>query len=194
MKKSFLLIVFVGLMAVVASAQMAIGAKAGLNLANWAGDVKDELDSKNRTGFHVGAYLKFNLSDAISIQPEILYNSVGAKVEDPDGDADFVMDYISIPVMLLYNINESFNIQVGPQFGFLTKAEAKSGDASVDVKEIFTGSDLGLNFGVGLNFGKLNAAARYSLGLSNVLDDSDDFTGKNNVIQLSLGYTLFGGN
>jgi len=175
-----------------AFAQVNVGLKAGLNLANWGGDIKDEVDSKNRMGFHAGAYLTFNLSDAISIQPEILYNSVGAKIEDSDGDADFVSDYVSIPIMLLYNVNETFNVQVGPQIGFLTKAEAKNDDASIDVKELFTGTDFGLNFGVGLNFGKLNATARYSLGLSNILDDSDDFTGKNNVIQISLGYKLFG--
>jgi len=190
--KKLILSFAVLMLSAAAFAQVNVGLKAGLNLANWGGDIKDEADSKNRMGFHAGAYLTFNLSDAISIQPEILYNSVGAKIEDSDGDVDFATDYVSIPVMLLYNVNETFNIQVGPQFGFLTKAEAKSDDASVDIKDLFTGTDLGLNFGVGLNFGKLNATARYSLGLSNILDDSDDFTGKNNVIQISLGYKLFG--
>lgn len=132
------------------------------------------------------------MSDAISIQPEVLYNSVGAKVEDQEGEGDFVMDYVSIPVMLLYNVNEKFNIQVGPQFGFLTKAEVKADGGSADVKDFFTGTDFGLNIGAGLNFGKLNAAARYSLGLSNVIDSDGDYTGKNNVIQISLGYKLFG--
>lgn len=191
--KKLVLSLIVVLFSATAFAQLNGGLKAGLNLANWGGDIKDDFDSKTRVGFHAGAYLTFNLSDAISIQPELLYNSVGAKLDDADfGEVDFVMDYITIPVMLLYNVNETFNVQVGPQFGFLTKAEAKADGDSEDIKDDFTATDLGLNFGVGLNFGKFNAAARYSLGLSNVLEDSDDFTGKNNVIQISVGYKLFG--
>jgi len=40
----------------------------------------------------------------------------------------------------------------------------------------------------------LVASARYNLGLSNTLDSEDDDDGKvtNNVIQISLGYKLFG--
>lgn len=190
MKKT-LLTFFVSILALTASAQLSGGLKAGLNLANFGADAKDIFDSKTLLGFHVGGYLTFNVSDALSVQPEVLYNSVGAKSEG-DGDVDIVVDYISIPVMLLYNVNENFNIQAGPQLGLLLGANAKGDGASVDIKEIFKGTDFGINFGVGANFGKLNAAARYCLGLANVFEDSGDEKGTNNVIQLSLGYKLFG--
>jgi hypothetical protein len=190
MKKS-LLTFFVAILALTASAQLGGGLKAGLNLANFGADAKDIFDSKTLVGFHVGGYLTFNVSDALSVQPEVLYNSVGAKSEG-DGDVDIVVDYISIPVMLLYNVNENFNIQAGPQLGLLLGANAKGDGASVDIKDFFKSTDFGINFGLGANFGKLNATARYCLGLANVFEDSGDEKGTNNVIQLSLGYKLFG--
>jgi hypothetical protein len=190
MKKVILSLVVL-LISASAFAQLNGGVKAGLNLADFGADAKDAFNSKSRIGFHVGGYLTFNLSDAISIQPEVLYNSIGAKSEG-DGDVDLVVDYISIPVMFQYNVNESFNIQAGPQLGLLVGAKAKGDGASVDIKDFFTGTDFGVNLGVGANFGKLNATARYCLGLANVFEDSGDEKGTNNVIQISLGYKLFG--
>lgn len=190
MKKVILSLVVL-LISASAFAQLNGGIKAGLNLADFGADAKDAFDSKSRIGFHVGGYLTFNLSDAISIQPEVLYNSVGAKSEG-DGDVDIVVDYISIPVMLQYNVNESFNIQAGPQLGLLLSAKVKADGNSADFKDFMTGTDFGVNVGVGANFGKLNATARYCLGLANVFEDSGDEKGTNNVIQVSLGYKLFG--
>jgi hypothetical protein len=184
MKKVVLSLVVL-LISASAFAQLSGGVKGGLNLANWGGDAEG---TDMRPAFHVGGYVNFALSDAISLQPELLYNSVGFK----EGDGSLVADYISIPVMLLYNVNENFNIQAGPQLGLLMSAKAKEDGNSVDFKDFFTGTDFGVNVGVGANFGKLNAAARYCIGLANIIEDSGDQKVTNNVIQLSLGYKLFG--
>jgi hypothetical protein len=97
--------------------------------------------------------------------------------------------------MLIYSFG-NFNIQAGPQLSFLASAKYKydfDGDSGTeDIKEFFKGTDFGANLGVGANFGKVNASVRYSIGLANIAD-SDEGELKNNVIQLSLGYTLFGG-
>lgn len=198
MKKQILTVLFIGLVAITASAQMSGGIKAGLNLANVSGDDADFIaDNKMRTAFHAGVYATFNLSDQIAIQPELLYNSTGAKYEEDGETADLVTDYISVPVMLLYNINETINLQVGPQFSFLTKGELKFDGGSIDLKdeELLKSTDIGINFGVGANFGKLNATARYCLGLGTAWDevDGESIDAKNAVIQISLGYRLFGG-
>ncbi|MBX2971354.1 MAG: PorT family protein [Cyclobacteriaceae bacterium] len=184
MKKVVLSLVVL-LISASAFAQLSGGAKAGLNLANWGGDVEG---TDMLTSFHVGGYVNFALSDAISLQPELLFNSVGAKIED----VSLVTNYISIPVMLLYNVNENFNIQAGPQIGLLMSAKAKFEGESEDIKDAFTGTDFGVNLGLGANFGKLNATARYCLGLANVFEDSGDEKGTTSVIQISLGYKLFG--
>lgn len=207
MKKLLLTLTAIVALSVAASAQISLGVKGGLNLAKATGDDADGTDG--RTSFHFGAYLTLDVSEKFSIQPELLYNSVGAKNKSTDFDPDFgditteetyKLNYISVPVMFLYKITPQFNIQAGPQFSFLASAKDKyeisydggstSGDE--DIKDQFKGLDLGFNVGLGANFGKLNASARYCLGLSNIAD-AEDADLKNSVIQVSLGYRLFGG-
>lgn len=180
------------LFSVLAYAQPSIGIKGGLNLANMSGDELE--DNSIRPSFHLGAYATFNFGDKLGFQPEILYNSVGTKYTDPDGgDVNFVLNYISIPLMLNFNVNDMIALQAGPQFSLLSSAEAKFDGGSIDFKDFLKGNDFGLNFGAMLNFGKLNATARYCLGLSNIDDTGGSGELKNGVIQISLGYRLFGG-
>lgn len=168
-----------------ASAQFKGGLKAGLNLANGSGDNADALDASMLTTFHVGVYGQFGLSDAITLQPEVLYYGAGSKVVD--GEFDLKLSYIAVPVMFKYNLGETFNIQAGPQIGLLMSADLDG----TDIKDGLKGTDFGFNIGAGATFGKFSADARYSLGLSNIDDAGGDW--KNNVIQISLGYQLFGG-
>ena len=171
-----------------AFAQLSGGIRAGLNFANAkttvdAFDYDDSGDMK--AGLQIGVYLVGNLSDKIAIQPELVYSSMGSKSDDI-GDYDF--SYISIPIFLRYNINEMINIHVGPQFGILAGADWDGEDIKDDMK----GLDTGLALGVGLDFGKFNAGARYYAGLANI-SDVDGYEVKNNAIQLVVGYRLFGG-
>lgn len=193
MKKILLTVSIFCFATVVAFAQMSGGAKAGLNLANAAG--KDAGGTDMRVGFHVGGYLNFGISDAFSIQPELLFNSVGAKETSDGTTTSIALNYISIPVMFKYNIVENFNIQAGPQLGILASAKAKFDGGDLDIKDGFNSTDFGLNLGLGVDFGSFNATARYSLGLSTIAksDNGDNVDIKNNVIQISLGYKLFGG-
>ncbi|MBX2962996.1 MAG: PorT family protein [Cyclobacteriaceae bacterium] len=194
MKKNVLLVIFL-LCSLAAFSQTNFGLKGGLNIADWSGDAKDVWRSSSRNSFHAGVYLSFILSDAFSIQPEVLYNSVGANTETIMADY-FVLDYISIPLMVVFNFNQFISVQAGPQIGFLIRATANDKNGYDEVMDYFTGTDFGMNFGLGINLGRLNATARYSLGLTNVgLPElsvtNEEFIVKNNVIQVSLGLTLF---
>ena len=193
MKRIFLAVSMVTLFAAGAAAQgISGGLKAGLNLANMNGDDVEDTDMK--IGYHFGGYAKISFTEAFSVQPELLYNAVGAKSSEGDFDANYKFNYVSVPVMLGYSFGK-ISIQAGPQIGFLTSAKLKvegGGDSEeVDLKDDLKGTDFGVNVGLGADFGKLNAAARYCIGLSNIVD-SDDADVKNGVIQLSLGYKLFG--
>jgi hypothetical protein len=206
MKKSLLTIALLTV-ASFTFAQLSVGLKGGLNIANFSGDVED---ASMRLSFHGGGYVNLSISDRLGLQPELLFNSMGSKFEytesDPDiGQVDvtetYKLSYISIPVMLMINITDNFNFQLGPQISILASAKGKlevSGDGfsesiEEDVKDGFKSTDLAVNAGLGVNFGKINASARYSLGLSSI-SDNDDADVKNGVIQVSLGYRLFGGN
>jgi hypothetical protein len=193
MKRIFLALSMVTLFAAGAAAQgISVGVKAGINLANLTGD--DAGDTKMKVGYHVGGYAKISLTEAFSVQPELLYNAVGAKDSEDGFDSNYKLNYVTIPVMLGYSFGK-ISVQAGPQIGFLTSAKVKveSGNDSgeVDIKDQLKGTDFGVNVGLGADFGKLNAAARYCIGLSSIVD-SDNASVKNGVIQLSLGYKLFG--
>lgn len=192
MKKVLLTFFTIATFAISASAQVSIGAKAGLNFANWGGDAED---TDIRTSIHLGGYLNYAFSENLSIQPELLYNSVGTKYSEDEMDVTNKLNYISVPVMLIYDFG-TINVQAGPQLGFLASAKAKyefDGESETeDIKDAFKGTDFSFNIGLGASFDKLNVSARYSLGLANVID-ADEVDVKNNVIQLSVGYRLFGG-
>jgi hypothetical protein len=193
MKKIFLAISMIALFAAGAAAQgISGGIKGGLNLANLNGD--DVSDTDIKTGFHLGGYVNVAFGGALSLQPELLYSTVGAKASEDGGDFKWNLSYVSVPVMLMYSFG-TLNVQAGPQFGFLTGSKwevEEAGDSyELDVKDDTKSMDVGMNLGLGANFGKFNAAARYCIGLSSI-DDSGDSDIKNGVIQLSLGVKLFG--
>lgn len=176
-------------------AELALGIKAGPNFAKVDINASPGENYKSRTGFHGGAFLLIKLSK-IGIQPEVLFSQQGSKVNFSGvGNGEVKYDYINIPVMLKLYTVAGINLQLGPQFGFVTKAEHIYEDLSgskttMDVKNTLKGSDLSLGLGLGwdLPFG-LTIDGRYNLGLSKVNDGGTDEI-KNQVIQVSLGYKL----
>lgn len=168
-----------------------LGAKGGVNFSNIT---SSDMDSK--TGFHIGVLAEMFLSEKFSIQPEILYSTQGAELKGDYTSAKYNLEYVSVPVMAKYHLVDGLNIQVGPQFSFLSKAEAKGeidgfGSGTVDIKDSTESFDFGVNFGIGYEFAAgVFVDARYNLGLSKVNKESlpniDD--GKNSVFQVSLGY------
>ena len=114
-----------------ANAQTTFGIKAGLNLASVKiSALGMQISTTNKTGMVVGGFLNHSINETISIQPELLYQQMGAKV---DGST-LNMNYISIPLLLKYSITDNFNIEAGPQFGLLMSAKADGDDAKDDFK------------------------------------------------------------
>ena len=157
--------------------EVKFGAKAGVNFASLGGDDSDGLDG--RTSFHVGAVAEIGISEKFAVQPELVYSSQGFSVDDEN----LKLDYINLPILAKFFVAEGFSIEVGPQVGFLISADAEG----EDVKDLFKSTDFSGALGLGYKLESgLNFAARYNLGLGNVVDGDGDL--KNNVIQLSVGY------
>jgi hypothetical protein len=171
------------------------GLKAGLNYSNWSFSNEDMGDFDSRLSFHVGGVVELGLSEKFSVQPELLYSSVGAQMDLSEASRAasdnfvYALDYLSIPVMAKYYVAEGFSLEVGPQIGVLLSAKAKYDGESEDVKDSFKSTDFSAGIGAGYKMENgLFINARYVLGLSNVLEDSGDEWGKNNAFQFSLGY------
>jgi len=174
---------------------VAIGARAGLNLANQSISSSGvSVSPDSRLGFFVGAYAKIMVSDKIGVQPELFYSSVGSKWPDAGSGVQTIKtDYLTLPVFFRYNVTDNFHLLAGPQFGILMSASNKDNSGTNDIKDQLNSSDFSGVVGAGLDFGPLNAGLRYNFGLSNIEKNAPSGeTVKNNVFQIVAGFKLFG--
>jgi len=194
MKKNVLLMTILSLVCASAYSQgISFGIKAGVNVADVAVSSSGNVSSPDPLiGIHGGAYLTAMFTEHIGLQPEVLYSGEGYK----SGSQKLHLNYITIPVLFRYSVNDLLSFHVGPQFGIL--ASAKDQDSN-DAKDLFKSSNLGVAIGgaIDLPMG-LNFTLRYVAGLSNISNFDTAFTGSNPTIktgnfQISVGYKLFGG-
>ena len=194
MKKLFFAVILTAITMTSMNAQK-FGAKLGLNIATLSGDVTN---TKMKMGANIGAVAEFEITEQFTFQPELVFSMQGTKYDNGDSieglggldDPRLKLTYINVPLMAKYYVTESLSLQAGPQVGFLMSANSAgfAGGDDVDVKDNMNSFDYGVNFGAGymMDFG-LFIDARYNLGLANTAD-SDDYTVKNNVISVSVGY------
>jgi Outer membrane protein beta-barrel domain len=175
-----------------AQAQIALGLKGGLNFAKL--DVNSSLASniESRTGYHAGAFGLIKVA-MIGIQPEIIFSKQGTKYQVNTQDLEANFDYINVPIIFKLYLAAGFNLQAGPQFGFLSKAEFQDAvtNATTDVKGFYKDTDTSLALGIGwdLPLGII-IDARYNIGLSDISNNSLTPETKNQVIQISAGFKI----
>lgn len=165
------------------------GVKGGLNITSFSGG--NYYDAKSLVGFQVGGFAEIKIIERLSIQPEVLFSTQGAKQEVGMTDFDIKTNYINVPVLAKFYITKQFTVEAGPQIGFLVSAKSE-GD---DVKDSFKSVDTGFNFGAGYNFTEnVSVGLRYTVGLSNIadydVDNAEQYydSPKNSVLALTLAY------
>ncbi|WP_370895966.1 porin family protein [Chryseobacterium gossypii] len=167
------------------------GAKAGLNISFLGG--------ASKAGFYGGGFVNIPVSSKLSIQPEILYNGLGAKsvivptvaeaASNPgnNDDVKLSLNYISVPVMAQYHISPGFYVEAGPQISFLIDSEVKYRSVSIDGKKALDlrSIDYGVGAGAGYYFTSgIGIQARYMAGIGNISAGGPT----NSVIQIGLAY------
>ncbi|MBD0331114.1 MAG: PorT family protein [Chitinophagaceae bacterium] len=182
--------------------QPRFGLRAGVNLATLEidDDSQSNINTNNKTTFHGGVFVNIPVGGMFRFQPELSYSRQGSKVDYPDVptgtvNTEWDFDYINLPLMLQWQSTGGFFVELGPQIGFLLKAEDE--ESGEDIKDDLKKIDFGANAGIGyLSRIGLGINARYDYGFSNIFDDdntSGDFKLRNRVIQLGLVYH-FGAN
>lgn len=185
-----------------AQQEVKFGPKAGVNFANLSNVSK----AKMLTGFYVGAFAEIKFTDKLSLQPELMYSSQGAKNEYSETILGITaehknhdkLDYINIPLLAKYYITNGFSVELGPQFGFLIKAENKDEvtiggvktKGNTDFKNEVNSFDFGIGAGLAYDLSSgFFVNARYNLGVTKV-GKSDQYynDAKNGVIQAGVGY------
>lgn len=195
MRKLFLAISAIAFISVSTQAQTSsFGLKAGMTSANikMSGNGMS-LSMTSKIGFYAGAMADIGISENFSVQPELLYEALGAKAKssDPDfgGDGSINLGYINLPILLKYK-NEGFSAFVGPQIGYLLSAKSKSDGETTDEKDSFKSTEVSGVIGAGYTLTNgFGFDARYQMGLSNISKESgEDATVKNNAFMVGIHY------
>lgn len=167
------------------------GIKGGVNFSRLTAKDGDATDF--RTGFHVGFLSHNHLNKTFAIQPELLYSSQGdeSALIGSNNTIKRKLNYITVPVLIQYMFDNGFRLQAGPQIGFLVKAESEVGGLTVNLKNSFESTDIGLAAGIGyLSPSGLGIDGRYIFGLSSINKNAPAPVTHSNVAQFGLFYML----
>lgn len=173
------------------------GVKFGVNLADLR---TDENSLSPRATFHFGFEAEHAFDEKFSLQTELLYSRQGEvrrgrTLQNTKFNNILALDYINIPVMVNYYVVDGFYVTMGPQIGFLVRAQLEEtigvNSDQKDVQENYRNADFSAVFGAGYktDWG-FSVGFRYNLGFTNVLKNPYVYTGteKNSVLQLSMSY------
>jgi hypothetical protein len=120
-----------------------------------------------KVGFNFGFILSVPLSEKFTLQPE--YSFARRYGTDNSVGIDYRLDYLSMPVLVKYQISDQFALVAGPQLELLINAQStengEDADITHDVEERSIGIVGGLEFNVNETF---FLTARYMQGLNHI--------------------------
>lgn len=185
-------------------AQNSVAIKLGLNSSSIATDYS--LDptflqapkTKSRAGILIGVTFGFELSEKVSLQPGLLFNSKGFSSDQDLAGDDFdkvTINYLELPVNTKFNFTDNFYGLFGPYFSLGVGGNNKweyagqSGDIGVSFVSsevsfdefndsdgfVVRGFDYGFNMGLGYSFEPFSIEVGYSIGLGNSNPTITDF-------------------
>jgi hypothetical protein len=153
------------------------GIKGGLTWSNLYIDVED-LDQENaRFGFHAGVFNQHMMTLKFGMQVDLLYTTKGSEagfLGPLNQTVSFNIDYIDLPVMMVFRPIPAIDIHAGPYVGVLLRSDVTfdgtfEGVAELD-RDHFQNVDAGVVAGLTLNLGNIRLGARYNLGLRDIAD------------------------
>ncbi|MGB3151604.1 MAG: porin family protein [Maribacter sp.] len=186
------------------------GVKAGFNYSSVVGDLTDGL--KFRFSGHGGIFLEMEFTEKFKLQPELLYSSQGFQFstdlasiqnegstgEENDFRTNVQLNYITVPILGKFGLNDKLDVEFGPQFGFLLNQVNKiknldeSPNVNTDRRSAISGDfqfDYGAALGLGIKLNdNLSLAPRFYIGLRNRLNGLQGVQNYNAAIQVSLNY------
>jgi hypothetical protein len=151
--KKILTLLVVSVTAISVCAQMTIIPKAGASLSNIAFE-DDGGETKSKLGLILGVGLNFQVSELLSVQPELQFVQKGFRVDESfsfDGmtekyEASISMNYIEIPVLVKTTFgsdNFKFFLNAGPSIGIGLGGKSKIDYSYSDGVSNFSGSSTG---------------------------------------------------
>ena len=173
---------------------LTFGIKGGATLNKLTGkSFKEEFSF----GYHVGAFATLGMGGKLSLQPEVLFSQLTTDTASNFSAVsqnlgfnkvkDVKLKYLSIPILLNYNLSNLFALQVGPQYAILIDQDK---NLTQNGKEAFKTGDFSMVGGLQLKLVKFRVYGRYVIGLSDISDVPNSGEWKNQSIQLGVGIAL----
>lgn len=163
------------------------GIKGGFTASNFRGDDKKNYSDEGiYNTFHAGIYTQYGFSDKFSIQPELLYSRQGFAGNNglPNSQNQLIngayntrLDYIQVPVLLVYNFLDNVSVHVGPQVSLLTKVRENGVERKLakdnNNSYAYNSLDYGLAAGLEARIGPARVGGRYVAGFNEIIKDQD---------------------
>ena len=194
MKKVLSSVIFVFALISVANAQrFTVGGKAGANLTKISGQAfKNGYD----LGYHLGAFAEIDVTKKWGFQPELIWNQTNTQRASgtdaiynnwQQNTSNIKLNYLTIPVLLRYNVGSLLTLNLGPQFGILLN---KDQSLWSNGKQAFKSGDFAVVGGATINLKMLRIYGRYNIGLNNLNDVGTQDKWKSQQLQLGVGIAL----
>lgn len=170
--KKVILVIFLALgLSQVSNGQIQFGLKGGINynsnsIKESGQDVFD--GAKSKTGYHAGVWLRFKIPViGLYLRPELVYTNLENEVYYKTAAKTTTHNFqkLDIPVLLGKKIFGIGNVYIGPSFQYILDSDFSVSDISSVDGDGFT---VGLQFGGGLEFGRLGIDVRWERAFSDV--------------------------
>lgn len=186
MKKVILLVLVAFAVSTTANAQIDFGLKGGINYNN-NGDLTLSVagndvvgGAESRSGFHAGLWFRGKIPIlGLYIRPELVYTQVKSQYLVGNG-VDYDFKKLDVPVLFGKKILGFGNAFIGPSFQYIIGDEFKFDDLSTDDFNKFS---VGMQMGIGVEFGPIGVDVRWERGLSN---SESDFIDSNNNVKINV--------
>ncbi|WP_114820091.1 porin family protein [Chryseobacterium sp. KLBC 52] len=203
-----------------AASPVTFGVKAGFNGSTFSRGERSDVDNseKIKAGSHIGIFANIPVAEKFCIQPELLFSQLGSKTEDlfiHDSGDYFTkqeyeyktnLNYLTLPIMVQYNILPQLYVEAGPEFGLLlggkiegdgrneirydntTTVNSESFSDKISMK-LYNKFNFGIGIGAGYYFTQnFGVTARFTAGITGIFKNDYGSKVRNNALQLGVAY------
>ncbi|WP_405205779.1 porin family protein [Aquimarina sp. LLG6339-5] len=161
------------------------GVKAGLNYGDNgkiefsdvtnAGDNLLSENADDRVGYHIGVFLRGDITDNFYIKPELQYTQNSSSYSFDNRKLNYNVKKLDLPILAGIYLLGPLHVFGGPSLQYIVDNDLEDVRLS-EVKNEFT---VGVQFGVGLQIRRLNIDLRYERGITeNQAQTIDSNTGQ----------------
>ena len=172
-----------------------LGLTGGLTFNNISGN---GMSAKFKSSVYGGGYALLHITSNLSIQPEVLYNSMSVARSNfttfyvdnsrADSKENFNVAYVSIPLLINYKLFPKLTINAGPQYNILVSSD----ENLMYNKQAFKNYDFGIRGGLQYAASpNISFFGSYYNGLSNVNNIDDRYKWITKQVQIGIDVALF---